>query len=105
MRISPPFDDISWFVFDIFEDLGYIQLNAQCQYNLKLIFEQHILHPANSDHENQNYYAVARSLVNVFRLKNIHLEIISADPANITDGYEEAVSSIAKGMLSSFRKL
>ena len=103
VRVSPPFDDLSYFVFDIFEDLGYIQLDSACQYSLKLIFQQHILHSEAGDHLSQNYYAVARSLVNVFRVKNIRLDIISADKANFTDGYEEAVSAITPGM--SYYKL
>ena len=101
VRVSPPFDDLSYFVFDIFEDLGYIQLDSACQYSFKLIFLEHILHSQAGDHLSQNYLSVARSLVNVFRVKNIRLDIISADKANFTDGYEEAVSAVTPGMFVS----
>lgn len=74
-----------------------MQLSANCQYSLKLIFDDDILHPG-GNHAYMDYYAVARSLVNVFRVKNIQLDIISADHANATDGYEEAVSTITPGM-------
>jgi len=100
IRILPTFDDMAYFMLNLFTDLGYMPeeeyFPVQCRTKLVIIFEND-----NSDEDYRPmdafYLRMVDALYDVFYENGFPLTAIEANPRNSSDGYIDSVEKIAPG--------
>jgi len=95
VRVLPTFDDMTLFIFDVFEELGYIKSSA-CYYNIFVVWED-------DDDDDEGlvhyYYHMIDSISEYFRKRDIKPGgFISADAYSKNISYADMVEKIGPGM-------
>lgn len=95
VRVLPTFDDMTLFIFDVFEELGYIK-SSLCYYNIFIVWED----GDDNDPQVHYYYHMIDSISDHLRKRGIVPIYNSADAASRNISYSDIVSEIGPSMLA-----